>query len=88
MSGFDQIIGNEDTIAFLKKTIQEQKVNHALIIQGDVGSGKMLLAETYAQALLCETQSGDACGRCHSCHQVLSHNHPDIRYVKHEEGRT
>ena len=36
-------------------------------------------------ALLCEKGGKEPCMVCHSCKQVLSGNHPDLIYVKHEK---
>ena len=42
---------------------------HALLLQGPRGIGKGLLAERFAQCLLCEAPlpNGQACGHCDAC---------------------
>ena len=76
------------------------KVSHAYIINGPDKSGKMMLAEAFAQTLQCEkltetiaAAGGDgaaveACMECHSCKQAVGRNQPDIIYVKHEKPNT
>ncbi len=85
MSGFDTIIGHEQTIEHLQTAIRLGKVSHAYLIQGPEGSGKRMLADAFAETLQCETGGENACGQCHSCHQAESGNHPDIVYVTHEK---
>ena len=85
MAGFDRIIGHEETIDHLRQAIAGGKISHAYLIQGPEGSGKHIIADTFAQTLQCETGTSDACGECHSCIQAQSRNHPDIIYVTHEK---
>ena len=85
MAGFSGIIGHEQTIEHLKHALESERIAHAYLIEGEEGSGKKLLAETFAQALQCENLKADACGTCTSCHQAQTHNHPDIIYVTHEK---
>ena len=48
---FQDIIGHEEIIRHLKNAIQSGKVSHSYIFTGDMGSGKKLLASTFAAAL-------------------------------------
>ncbi len=56
---------------------------HALLLQGPRGVGKAMLADRFAQSLLCEIPgpSGAACGRCGACGWYTAGNHPDLRRV-------
>ena len=45
------------------------KVSHAYVISGGLGSGKKLIASTFAQTLQCEAGGVEPCGVCHSCVQ-------------------
>jgi DNA polymerase-3 subunit delta' len=56
---------------------------HALLLQGPRGIGKALLAERFAQCLLCEAPlpDGQACGSCDACGWFRAANHPDFRRV-------
>jgi DNA polymerase-3 subunit delta' len=54
------------------------RLPHALLLAGAAGSGKFRLAQSLAQALLCENPSaGLACGQCHGCHLSAAGAHPD-----------
>ena len=59
MLGFNDIIGHEEIIRHLKNAIQTEKVSHSYIFTGDPGSGKKLLAGTYAMTLQCEEGLAD-----------------------------
>lgn len=83
---FQDIIGQEHITGHLQNAIRMGKVSHAYIIQGEAGSGKKLLAETFASALQCEEGGTEPCGHCQSCKQAVSGNHPDIRRVIHEKA--
>lgn len=88
MAGYQDIIGHEQIIDHLKNAITSDKVNHAYIFNGPDKSGKMMLAEAFAQALQCERQETEACTECKSCRQAQDHNHPDIIYLAHEKPNT
>ena len=78
MVGFNNIIGHEEIIRHLKNAIETEKVSHSYIFTGDPGSGKKLLAGTYAMALQCEEGGTEPCGKCDSCKKAIGKNHPDI----------
>ena len=85
MSGFKSVIGHEAIIEHLQTAIQLHKVSHAYILNGEDGTGKTVLANAFASALQCEEGGIESCGKCKSCMQAASHNHPDIRYITHEK---
>lgn len=82
---FQDILGNEMIKEHFKKAIEYHKVSHAYILNGEEGTGRKSIANAFAMTLLCEKGGSDPCMVCHSCKQVLSGNHPDIIYVKHEK---
>lgn len=88
MAGFKDIVGHEQIIEHLKIAIEMGKVSHAYILNGPDLSGKMMIAEAFARALLCEKQDPDGCGECRSCRQSDDRNNPDIIYVKHDKPNT
>ena len=88
MAGFKDIVGHEQIIEHLKTAIEMGKVSHAYILNGPDLSGKMMIAEAFARALLCEKQNPDGCGECKSCRQSDDRNNPDIIYVKHDKPNT
>ncbi len=99
MAAFQDILGHEQIIAHLQNAITMDKVSHAYIINGPDKSGKMMLAEAFAQTLQCEKleetiaaagggSAVEPCMECHSCKQAIGRNQPDIIYVKHEKPNT
>ncbi len=59
---------------------------HALLLHGPKGVGKLQLAESVAQFLLCEAkeEARKPCGTCEGCRWFLGGNHPDFRRVEPE----
>ena len=52
MLQFKHVIGHEQVIAHLQNAIRMDKVSHAYLISGEVGSGKKLLADIFAMTML------------------------------------
>lgn len=88
MAGFNDIIGHDEIIRHLKNAIETGKVSHSYIFTGEPGSGKKLLASTFAMTLQCESKETEACQKCDSCKKALGKNHPDIIMVNHEKPGT
>jgi len=59
---------------------------HALLFHGPQGVGKLELAETFAQLLLCEhaDPARRPCGSCEGCRWMLAGSHPDLRRIEPE----
>ncbi|MEN0004829.1 MAG: hypothetical protein AAF798_11820 [Bacteroidota bacterium] len=79
---YSAVIGQAETISLLHQFVEQDRLPHALLLVGPKGCGKLALAITAAQQLLCEnkTETGDACGRCRAC--IKSHKliHPDLHF--------
>lgn len=88
MIGFNNIIGHEEIIRHLKNAIETGKVSHSYIFTGEPGSGKKLLAGTFAMTLQCEAGETEPCQKCDSCKKAIGKNHPDIIVVRHEKPGT
>lgn len=90
MSGFKDVVGHKNIIQYIGNAVNSGMVSHAYILNGEKGSGKKLLANLFAMSLQCENREpdGDACGKCRSCRQALSGNHPDIIRIHHEKPST
>lgn len=82
---FRDIVGHEDIIRHFRSSIEMNRISHAYIINGEVDSGKKLLARAFAATLQCEKGETEACGACKSCIKMASGNHPDIIWVTHEK---
>lgn len=90
MYTLDDIIGQEHIKEHLKSTLTSKKVSHAYLITGEIAAGKEFIANVFAQALTCEDPVNEVnpCGKCHSCIQAITKNHPDIITVTHEKPNT
>ena len=85
MSGFKDVVGHKDIIQYMKNAIDQKKLSHAYIVNGQRGSGKKLLSRLFAMTLQCESGQNEPCGVCRSCVQTKSGNQPDIITISHEK---
>ncbi|HZO70795.1 MAG TPA: DNA polymerase III subunit delta' [Ktedonobacteraceae bacterium] len=82
------IVGHEHSIDILRRTIAAQQVRHAYLFVGPQRIGKSLLAQRFAQTLLCTDGADplvaptDPCNVCLSCRKALHGNHPDLHVIK------
>lgn len=78
---FSDIPGHEDIKQRLRLLVDDDKMPHALLLEGPAGSAKYALARALAQYLHCQNRhDGDSCGVCPSCRQMAAHNHIDTIY--------
>lgn len=82
MFGFEDILENELVKEALSHSILNNTLNHAYILEGERGIGKMTLVKAVAKAVLCENEAveGRPCGRCSSCVSFETNNNPDVIY--------
>lgn len=85
MSGFEDIYGYETIKEHLQNAVVMDKVSHAYIISGNLGSGKKTIARILAKTLQCEEGGKNPCNHCHSCVQADTNNQPDIIWIRHEK---
>ena len=85
MNGFKDVVGHKDIIQYMKNAIEQKKLSHAYIVNGQRGSGKKLLSRLFAMTLQCESGENEPCGNCKSCMQTKNGNQPDIITVSHEK---
>lgn len=79
---FDDVVGQEDIKAFLRKQVKEGRVPHALLLSGGEGRGKFALAFAFARFLLCQNPSEtDCCDTCNACKMTADLAHPDLHFI-------
>ena len=88
MSEFKNVVGHRDIIQYIQTAVEQNKLSHAYILNGERGSGKKMLAQLFAMTLQCESGKTDPCGECKSCIQAKNANQPDIITVRHEKPAT
>lgn len=79
---FADVIGHDDVKKRLREMVDNDRLPHALLIQGPRGTGKLKMARALVTYLHCTspTPDGDSCGRCPSCIQHANNNHIDLHY--------
>jgi DNA polymerase-3 subunit delta' len=82
---FNEIVGHDQIKEHLQTAIEQKKISHAYILNGEKGSGKKLITSAFAKTLQCDEKGINACGKCKSCLQAESRNHPDIIWITHEK---
>lgn len=85
----DDIAGQTVALTHLKNAMKKDQISQAYMLIGEPGMGKKTIAESFAESILCEERKPgeyEHCGKCRSCHQVETGNHPDCIFVTHEKS--
>ena len=72
---FGELVGNESVKKRLAADIDGGRFPHALLIEGETGSGRHTLAMAIARAAVCTGEGERPCGVCPHCRKS---EHPDI----------
>ena len=74
-----KIYGNKQLLDTLSAMAESGRTAHSLLICGEKGSGRKLMARYYTKALMCEAPvDGKPCGVCNTCVNVDKDMHPDV----------
>lgn len=74
------LIGNKRTCNLISSMINNRKIPHAIIIEGEEGLGKKTLAKYIAKACLCASDERP-CMSCKTCHLIDVGSHPDYQII-------
>ena len=77
---FSQIYGNDLLKGLLAESITDNKLPHAIILEGPKGSGRFTLALHIAAASLC-VQAIKPCYQCKNCKQIFDGVAPDVTVI-------
>lgn len=78
---FNSFIGNQAVISQLQALFRQNKIAHAIMLDGTAGLGKKALANIIAQAAVCRhREDGTPCGDCSNCKKAEKGIHPDISF--------
>lgn len=80
------LTGNVNIKDSVTNSLRERRIPHAILIEGDVGTGRHTLANYIAKAIVCEGEN-IPCGECRGCKSADSCNHPDILVTAPEENK-
>lgn len=80
------LAGNEHVREALQAFIGCNRIPHAIMIEGEAGTGKRTLADFIAKAALC-SQGSRPCGECRNCRLADIKSHPDIMRIAPEPGK-
>jgi DNA polymerase III subunit delta' len=77
---FTGILGQDNSIAVLSRSLAADKIAHAYLFEGIEGCGKKKTALAFIEAVFCGQNEG--CGHCPSCHKLAAGQHPDLHLVE------
>jgi DNA polymerase-3 subunit delta' len=79
---FKEIVGQDLVKIQLTKMVRESRVPHALMFNGQEGTGNLPAAVAFIQYLFCQNRTDtDSCNVCHSCLKTQKLIHPDLHLV-------
>jgi DNA polymerase III subunit delta' len=93
MIQFDDILGQEEAVGFLRRSLVAERLPHGMVFAGRMGVGKFTTATALAGVFLCHKAAINrvgkdrACGKCPSCTLFASGaagNHPDFHVITKE----
>ena len=65
----------------LSRDIYEQTIPHAIIFEGETGTGRHTIIQNTVASLSCKNKTVDSaipCGKCSSCNKIFGNKSPDI----------
>ena len=80
------LAGNSKICQAIQNALEEHRLPHAILIDGDVGTGRHTLSAYLSCAIVC-SDDNIPCFKCHNCHLARENNHPDITVLVPEEGK-
>jgi DNA polymerase-3 subunit delta' len=80
------LIGHEQILELLKRTVQGGRPSHAYLFAGKEGVGKKLVAIDFAAMLNCDENAADPDCGCRDCRRIHEGKHPDVLMELPERG--
>lgn len=75
---FEGFAGNPEVKESLSLAFAENRLPHALLLEGAPGSGTDTLSAILAKAAVCLSKESQPCGACSGCVKAEAGSHPDI----------
>ena len=82
---FEGLALNAKTAEAITLAIAENRLPHALILEGGDEETRLAAAKQIAQALVCESSGEKPCGVCAKCKKALADSHPDLYCIEPEK---
>lgn len=80
------LAGNERIKAAVLAAVAENRIPHAILLEGDKGTGRHTLMRFLSGAAVCGGEN-PPCGVCRGCHLAQIGTHPDITVTAPEDGK-
>lgn len=77
----EQFSGQWKAYRILKNALRSGKISHAYLFNGPSGTGRIAMAQAFAQALFCTADGYDACGECLECRKFINGNQQDVTRI-------
>ncbi|HEY6872614.1 MAG TPA: DNA polymerase III subunit delta' [Geobacteraceae bacterium] len=77
---YGEIVGQENCLTILRRSLATGKTAHAYLFEGIEGCGKRKTALAFIEAVFCGREEG--CGSCPACRKVAGLQHPDLHLVE------
>jgi len=88
MEKLSGIYGHSNVSERLAQAAKSGKLFNSYVFEGAKGCGKKTTADLFCAAVMCKNKEKNLpCGECDACRKVFSHNHPDVIYVKRDDGK-
>ena len=79
---FSDIPGLDSHKERLIDSFKSNEIHHAILFNGQIGTGNLSLSLAFASYINCENRSEkDSCGACASCSKMDKLIHPDVNYI-------
>lgn len=83
---FNSILGHEKQIEAIRNSINNSRISHSYLFEGEEGLGKRDIALAFSKTLLCKEGGDEPCNTCNSCIKFDGENHPDFKILAPDNG--
>ena len=77
----EELSADEKLIERIRKSVENEHVSHAYIIEGDSISGKEQFAKSFLKKIVCLEKPGVGCDSCINCRKLEHGNYEDLYEV-------
>ena len=82
---FEQLAVDPHVARAIDDAVQQNRLPHALILEGGDDETRFAAARQIAQALVCESAGKKPCGICAKCRKAMANSHPDLYCIEPEK---